>query len=83
MLLINKSQTKQKKAHISNNTFNNIISLVTMKKLEQVIKELPNHKTIGLFGFTYEYWKHTNIPVHEALLEVFNRVIDHKTISNT
>ncbi|KAG9303370.1 hypothetical protein G9A89_013696 [Geosiphon pyriformis] len=46
-------------SHINDDTFSGIMSVISMEKLLQIIKNLPDSKTAGLFGIPNKLWKHS------------------------
>ena len=63
-------------AHMNNNLTNHI----TQEEISTVIRSLPNNKSSGLDGLTYEFYKLTEEQIIPALELIFNQVLNTETM---
>src|SRR6185295_7775750 len=54
---------------------NNLVKSISQEEITQAIQDLPNNKSPGTDGLTYEFYKLTLLEIAPVLEKVFNQVL--------
>ena len=49
---------------------------ITQEEITEIIRNLPNNKSPGIDGLTYEFYKLTEETIAPVLEKLFNRILD-------